>query len=346
MEQKNNDTLTKLRIAAVIALAAVLLTLVIKTAISSDRREIKSNMSMPKPPDSSSAANKDLDLIDKQRLISQYIYAELISDEADRVTLSMGGVEAGAGELLPVYNALFSPDGLQIASLADSRLTCNKLVVDPLSKLLNAFYGETGLRTIMIISAYEPTEQPEPIGYYDEYGYYNEYYPESDAPEETASGLCIRLGIYDENLGRLDFTGEGDYSWFSQNAYKYGFVLRYPAEKQGVTDMPFDPSLYRYVGKEAAAVMHEYSLCLEEFGGFMFDKGFENSLLVLVDETPRLIYSLPDNGLYSAQIQLPSSADGAAAPYCAYGIERLFIICAEPRAIPYSESRPDNRPQQ
>jgi D-alanyl-D-alanine carboxypeptidase len=59
-------------------------------------------------------------------------------------------------------------------------------------------------------------------------------------------------------------TPEGQ--WLMKNAYKYGFLLRYPADKVAVTGYDYEPWHYRYVGGELAAQMHLKDIkTLEEF---------------------------------------------------------------------------------
>jgi D-alanyl-D-alanine carboxypeptidase len=53
--------------------------------------------------------------------------------------------------------------------------------------------------------------------------------------------------------------------WLKDNAYKYGFILRYPKDKTEETQIIFEPWHYRYVGKEAAKLMFNENLCFEEF---------------------------------------------------------------------------------
>lgn len=55
------------------------------------------------------------------------------------------------------------------------------------------------------------------------------------------------------------------YKWLSKNSYKYGFILRYPEEKKKITGIIYEPWHFRYVGKEAAAIMKRENLCLEEY---------------------------------------------------------------------------------
>lgn len=52
--------------------------------------------------------------------------------------------------------------------------------------------------------------------------------------------------------------------WLKDNAYKYGFIIRYPKQKEDVTGMKYQPYTLRYVGKELAKKMHDDNLVLEE----------------------------------------------------------------------------------
>lgn len=52
--------------------------------------------------------------------------------------------------------------------------------------------------------------------------------------------------------------------WLKENCADYGFVLRYPKDKEALTGW-YEPWHFRYVGEEAAKFMTKYGLCLEEF---------------------------------------------------------------------------------
>ena len=79
---------------------------------------------------------------------------------------------------------------------------------------------------------------------------------------EHQTGLCFDLNSIDDSFGD---TAEG--RWVNDNCYKYGFILRYPADKSDITEISYEPWHYRYVGKEAAKAMHESGQCLEEYVG-------------------------------------------------------------------------------
>lgn len=60
-------------------------------------------------------------------------------------------------------------------------------------------------------------------------------------------------------------TGDEVYDWLTENAYKYGFILRYPSDKAEITGIDYEPWHYRYVGKDAAKEIYESGQCLEEY---------------------------------------------------------------------------------
>ncbi len=60
-------------------------------------------------------------------------------------------------------------------------------------------------------------------------------------------------------------TNDTVYAWLAENAYRYGFILRYPADKESVTGIACEPWHYRYVGTQAAQTIYEQGLCLEEY---------------------------------------------------------------------------------
>lgn len=52
--------------------------------------------------------------------------------------------------------------------------------------------------------------------------------------------------------------------WLKEHCHEYGFILRYPKDKEEITGW-YEPWHFRYVGTEAAKFIMENNLCLEEF---------------------------------------------------------------------------------
>jgi D-alanyl-D-alanine carboxypeptidase len=61
------------------------------------------------------------------------------------------------------------------------------------------------------------------------------------------------------------FEDTAAFTWLSENAYKFGFILRYPADKTNVTGYAYESWHYRFVGREAATDIHFGKLTLEEY---------------------------------------------------------------------------------
>jgi len=83
---------------------------------------------------------------------------------------------------------------------------------------------------------------------------------------EHQSGLCIDFVTSDAGLDR-SFENTEAFDWLSQNAYRFGFILRYPESKTGVTGFSYEPWHFRFVGREAATEMVMRGMTLEEFLG-------------------------------------------------------------------------------
>ena len=52
--------------------------------------------------------------------------------------------------------------------------------------------------------------------------------------------------------------------WLKDNAYKYGFIIRYPKQKEEATGKKYQPFTLRYVGEEAAKKLHDLDVALDE----------------------------------------------------------------------------------
>lgn len=75
-----------------------------------------------------------------------------------------------------------------------------------------------------------------------------------------------QLGIaVDINADGIRSTGDEVYKWLNENAYKFGFIRRYPPDKTEITGVINEPWHYRYVGIEAAAEIQNQGVCLEEY---------------------------------------------------------------------------------
>ena len=131
----------------------------------------------------------------------------------------------------------------------------------------------------LICASYRTMEKQEALFEDKEANLIREGYPENEVEVEAAKvvaypgtsehQLGLALDIVDVSYQQLDTEQENTpvQQWLMKNSWKYGFVLRYPADKSDITGIIYEPWHYRYVGKEAAAEMYENKLCLEEYLG-------------------------------------------------------------------------------
>lgn len=59
--------------------------------------------------------------------------------------------------------------------------------------------------------------------------------------------------------------------WIAENSYKYGFIVRYPADKTDITKYQYEPWHLRYVGKDLAKALHESGLTLDEARTYLLE---------------------------------------------------------------------------
>ena len=80
---------------------------------------------------------------------------------------------------------------------------------------------------------------------------------------QVGLALDIVCDTYDSLTAGFGDTKAGQ--WLAEHSCEYGFALRYPSGKEYITSIEYEPWHFRYVGREAATVMHDEDICLEEF---------------------------------------------------------------------------------
>lgn len=156
--------------------------------------------------------------------------------------------------------------GYQIGSAQD------KLDTDALaawSKAADAFLAETGDGSLLLTNngGYRSREAQETL-YQKRVASVGEAeaakYVALPGNSEHHTGLAFDLAVYRD--GKTYTLGSDEiYNWVPQNLPRYGFVLRYPADKVNVTGISYEEWHFRYVGIPHAVYMTENNLCLEEY---------------------------------------------------------------------------------
>ncbi|MBE6131552.1 MAG: D-alanyl-D-alanine carboxypeptidase family protein [Erysipelotrichaceae bacterium] len=81
---------------------------------------------------------------------------------------------------------------------------------------------------------------------------------------EHQTGLAIDISTKDTGLTK-HFDNTPECVWLTNNAHKYGFIKRYPKDKEHITGYPYESWHYRYVGVEVAKIIYNNNLTLEEY---------------------------------------------------------------------------------
>lgn len=79
---------------------------------------------------------------------------------------------------------------------------------------------------------------------------------------EHQTGLAVDILTRNSNFGNFEYTQEA--KWLLDNAYKYGFILRYPKDKEDITGYTYEPWHYRYVG-DIAEDVYNSGLTYDEY---------------------------------------------------------------------------------
>ena len=83
---------------------------------------------------------------------------------------------------------------------------------------------------------------------------------------EHHTGLAIDIAIFNDGKYIDDITGkEEPIVFLHNNAYRYGFILRYPKGKESITGYKYEPWHFRFVGLELAKELYEKDITLEEY---------------------------------------------------------------------------------
>lgn len=129
---------------------------------------------------------------------------------------------------------------------------------------------------LMLCSAYRSVEKQQQLFDRSQQAYMAQGMSEQEAYAKTATETAIpgtsehqtglAADIVTPTYQMLDagFADTPAGQWLSEHAVEYGFVLRYPQDKQEVTGIIYESWHYRFVGRTHAKLMKESGLCLEE----------------------------------------------------------------------------------
>ncbi len=275
--QRRRRRLMLLAVAAV-ALIALLLFLIFKGIGAGDK-------------DESSSAQQSSSAVQSQSQPAQSAGSDSQQTQSGSEPASAPASDSGSGievvgsrddwRLILANKNSPLPEGYapELVTLADSSLqmqTEAAAAFDEMRQAANA----TGLH-LMACSTYRSVERQTELYDAEVQKWIGKGYAEADAREKAATvvmipgcsehntGLAVDVGSVTNQRVEEDFEDEPEFDWLQEHAAEYGFILRYPSDKQAITGVSYEPWHYRYVGVENAKAIKESGLCLEEYLGLL-----------------------------------------------------------------------------
>ena len=112
--------------------------------------------------------------------------------------------------------------------------------------------------TLLVNSSYRTFEEQQ-----EQYDMSNDDYASRPGFSEHQTGLA--LDIVSDGVQGNEFENTDEFKWLQENAHKYGFILRYPKDKEYITGYNYESWHYRYVGEELATKVKESGLTYDEY---------------------------------------------------------------------------------
>lgn len=152
----------------------------------------------------------------------------------------------------------------------------DRFALEGLNHMIEAFYAEYKNTDMLVTWAHRTMAEQQ-----DLYNLYVADYPgytdaqikqlltsQVDTPgySEHHLGTAVDLKLYTDSGVTYTLDDEpGYFAWLKDNCWKYGYILRYPADKATVTGVSYEPYHFRYVEIPHAYYMMQNGLCLEEY---------------------------------------------------------------------------------
>ena len=150
----------------------------------------------------------------------------------------------------------------------------NKLTKEAYEAFINMFNGAKDAGTkIVATSCFRSYDTQKRIYDTDVYKYGEEQTDESVAKpgfSEHQTGLAIDL--LEPGYSLENFHESTAYTWLLDNAYRFGFILRYPSDKEDITGYSYESWHFRYVGLEAAKIIHDNNITFDEYYAYYIAK--------------------------------------------------------------------------
>ncbi len=216
-------------------------------------------------------------------------------------------------------------------SVGDVYIRLQKQAMDAMNSLAKGFFDATGHQDLMIATGYRSYAEQQELYERDLQrtgGNSSDLYAIPGA-SEYESGLSLELMIYTGG-GFMQFTGEEDYAWVLNHCSDYGFIQRYPADKEDITRVRNQTAILRYVGVPHARYMRDHDLTLNEYVQLLENYPFDGPHLLMEDHRGKeyevyFVPADPESGADVVSVPIPSRLHYAISGSNRFG----FYVTAE-----------------
>ena len=87
----------------------------------------------------------------------------------------------------------------------------------------------------------------------------------SGRPGHSEHQTELAVDVYNGKINYTNFEKTKEFTWMQQHAHEYGFILRFPKDKESETGYTYESWHYRYVGKDVASYIKEHNISFEEY---------------------------------------------------------------------------------
>lgn len=144
-----------------------------------------------------------------------------------------------------------------------------RVCADALGEMNAAIKAEGGYKTLYLKSAYRSWSTQNTM-YYNRLkknkGKDDGWVSQPGASDhQTGLGCDVVPRSWRDKAMNDKMMKEPECQWMAEHCHEFGFIIRYPQDKQDITEINTEPWHLRYVGIPVASYMAENNLCLEEF---------------------------------------------------------------------------------
>ncbi|MBR1376654.1 MAG: M15 family metallopeptidase [Bacilli bacterium] len=206
-------------------------------------------------------ANKDKSIDDIIAIINVHAEEEFYNIELETDTSK--GIEMIVNKVYGLDKEYVPEDIVNVSNwYAYGEQKVSEEVYEQYKLMFNAAKKEN--LTLIINDSYRSYEEQEKT-----HKRYGDDYAARPGHSEHNTGLAVDI-IGPTSTGDT-FEDSSEYQWLQEHAHEYGFILRYPKDKEYLTGYEYESWHYRYLGVELATKVHDSGITYDEYYAYYLD---------------------------------------------------------------------------